>query len=90
MHKRIKKKKLSQKIDKIKKMTLDKNDTLVVECNELTSVRERSDIREYFIKMFPNNKVIVVPNGFNISIIEEIDGGLDDEYKIISVDIARQ
>lgn len=72
MNNRIKKKKLSQKIDRIRKTTLNKGDTIIINCRELTEVDTMREIKEYFQDKFPNNNTIIIQKGFDISIIEEV------------------
>jgi hypothetical protein len=51
---------------------LDKNDTLIIECNETKISNEQQyQIAKALRQLFPNNKILVFPKGYKTKIISE-------------------
>jgi len=72
MNKRINKKRKTLPVKQIKTIHINKGDIVVIESNIDLDNDQIHDIADSLSKMFfPNNKVLVVPNGLKMEIISE-------------------
>lgn len=71
MNKRIKKKKATLSVSRIKKMILNENDVLVIECPTPVSRMQEQHMIEGLHQLFPNNKVMILPKEYKVKIITE-------------------
>lgn len=71
MNKRIKKKK-SKSIGIIKKVKLNENDTIVVECKHRISLENYKCFHQYLNKLYPKNKILILQEGMKLGVISEL------------------
>ncbi len=60
-------------IEELKKTSLNLNDILLIKLSYIPSEAEHERICKNFSSVFPDNKIIVCDNNFNIEIIKEVD-----------------
>lgn len=71
MNKRLKKKELLRPLKSIKKVQLNDNDTIIIECNLAITVKQQNFIKDIIKKMHPKNKILVLQKGINFKVVSE-------------------